>query len=54
MISAGGIPLAALGPLRDINVPLPALPPGTTIQDVSVTEQGVLVHLVGHNVSFGG
>ena len=54
VISARAIPLAALGSLRDISVPLPALPPGTTIQGVSVTGQGVLLHLVGHNVSFGG
>ena len=54
MISAGSIPMAALGSLRDISLPLPALPLGTTIQDVSVTGQGVLVHLVGQNVSFGG
>ena len=53
VISAGGIPMAALGPLRDISLPLPALPPGTTIKDVSVTGQGVLVHLAGQNVSFG-
>ena len=54
VISAGGIPVAALGSLRDINLRLPGLPLGTAIQDVSVTGQGVLVHLVGHNVSFGG
>jgi len=54
VISAGGIPMAALGPLRDINLPLPALPLGTTIKDVSVTGQGVLVRLGGQNVSFGG
>jgi hypothetical protein len=53
VISAGGIPVAVLGPLRDITVPLPALPPGVTIEDVSVTGQGVLVHLAGQNVSFG-
>lgn len=53
VISAVGIPVAVLGPLRDITVPLPALPPGVTIEDVSVTGQGVLVHLAGQNVSFG-
>ena len=53
VISAGGIPVAVPGPLRDITVPLPALPPGVTIEDVSVTGQGVLVHLAGQNVSFG-
>jgi hypothetical protein len=54
VISARGIPMAALGPLRDISLPLPALPLGTTIQGVSVTGQGVLVHLAGQNVNFGG
>lgn len=54
LISAGGIPMAALGPLRDISLPLPALPLGTTIEGVSVTGQGVLVHLAGQNVNFGG
>jgi hypothetical protein len=53
VISAGGIPVAVPGPLRDITVPLPALPPGVTIKDVSVTGQGVLVHLAGQNVSLG-
>ena len=53
MISAGGIPVAALGSLHDITVPLPALPLGMTIQRVSVTGQGVLVHMAGQNVSFG-
>jgi hypothetical protein len=53
VISAGGIPVAVLGPLRDITLPLPALPPGMTIQGVSVTGQGVLVHMAGQDVSFG-
>jgi hypothetical protein len=53
VISAGGIPIALLGSLRDITVPLPALPPGITIQGISVTGQGVLVHIAGQNVSFG-
>ncbi len=53
MISAGGIPVAALGLLRDITLSLPALPREVTIQNVSVTSQGVQVHLTGHNVRFG-
>jgi hypothetical protein len=52
VISAGGIPFAALGSLRDITLPLPALPLGMTIQGLTVTGQGVLVHLAGQNVSF--
>jgi hypothetical protein len=54
VISAGRIPVAALGSLRDINLRLPALPLGTAIQGVSITGQGVRVHLVGQDVSFGG
>ena len=54
VISAGGLPLAALGSLRDVTVPLPALPPGLTIQGVRVTGQGVLVLVGGQNVTFGG
>jgi LmeA-like phospholipid-binding len=54
VIAAGGIPVAALGSLRDITLPLPALPPGMTVHDVSVTGQGLLVHLAGQNVRFGG
>jgi hypothetical protein len=53
VISAGGIPIALLGSLRDITVPRPALPPGMTMQGISVTGQGVLVHIAGQNVSFG-
>jgi LmeA-like phospholipid-binding len=54
VIAAGGIPVAALGPLGDITLPLPALPLGMTIQDVSLTSQGVLLHLAGQDVSFNG
>jgi hypothetical protein len=54
VIAAGGIPVTALGPLRDITLPLPALPLGMTIQDVGVTGQGVLVYIAGQNVSFSG
>jgi hypothetical protein len=52
VISAGGIPVAVFGALRDITLPLPALP-GTTIQGVSVTGKGVLVRIGGQNVRFG-
>lgn len=54
VISAGGIPVAMLGTLRDITVPVPDLPLGMTIQSVSVTGKGVLVYIAGQNVSFGG
>jgi hypothetical protein len=54
VISAGGIPVAALGSLHDITLPIPALLPGTTIEGVSVTGLGVLVHIAGQDVRFGG
>jgi hypothetical protein len=54
VISAGGIPVAALGSPRDITLPLPALPLAMTIQGVAVTGQGVQVHLAGHDVRVGG
>ena len=54
VISVSGIPVAALGPLRHITVPLTALPPGVTIQDVTVTGQGLLVYIAGQDVPLGG
>jgi LmeA-like phospholipid-binding len=54
VISAGGMPVAALGSLRDITLPLPALLRGMTIEGVSVSGQGVLVYFAGQNVSFSG
>ena len=46
--------MAALGSLRDVTLPLPVLPLEMTIQAVTVTGQGVLVHIAGQNVSLGG
>jgi LmeA-like phospholipid-binding len=53
VISAGSIPVAVLSSLHDITVPMPALPLGMTIEGVSVTGEGLLVHLGGQNVRFG-
>ncbi len=53
VISAGGIPMALPGSLHNITVPLPALPLGMTIKGISVTGQGVLVHIAGQNVRIG-
>jgi hypothetical protein len=48
-ISAGGLPVSALGSLPDFTVPIPALPAGMTIQSVSVTGQGIMINIVGHH-----
>ncbi len=53
IVSAGGLPVSQLG-LGNFSVPLPNLPMGMTLQSVSVTTQGVLVHITGHDVAFGG
>lgn len=51
-ISAGGIPLSALGSLRDFNISVPDLPAGMTIRSVSVTGQGLVISAAGTNTSF--
>jgi LmeA-like phospholipid-binding len=53
VISAGGLPVSALGGLGDFTIAIPALPLGMTLQSVSVSAQGVLIHVTGQNVSFG-
>jgi hypothetical protein len=53
VISADGLPVSALGGLGDTTITIPALPMGMTLQSVSVSAQGVLIHLTGQNVSFG-
>ena len=52
VVSAGGIPLSALGPLQGFTVTVPHLPAGMTIQNVSVTGQGALIGIAGTNTSF--
>jgi hypothetical protein len=49
----GDVPPSLLGNLANfnINVPKSALPAGLTIQSVSVTQQGVLVTIVGHDTT---
>jgi LmeA-like phospholipid-binding len=52
--NAGPIPQSALGNLTDFKISLPSLPAGMTIQNVSVTGQGVLISISGSHTSFGG
>lgn len=49
----GDVPPSLLGNLANfnVNVPKSALPAGLTIQSVSVTQQGVLITVVGHNTT---
>ncbi len=52
VISADGLPLSLLGSLADFTVTVPALPLNMTIQSVSVSAQGILVHVTGSDVTF--
>jgi hypothetical protein len=49
----GDVPPSLLGNLANftVNVPKSALPAGLTVQSVSVTQQGVLITIVGHNTT---
>jgi hypothetical protein len=51
VIDAGGIPSSALGNLADFNINIPKLPSGVSIQNVSVTQQGVSVTISGHDTT---
>jgi hypothetical protein len=51
VVSAGGLPVSALGSLQDFNVPIPKLPAGMSIQGVRVTAQGVLVGIAGSHTT---
>jgi LmeA-like phospholipid-binding len=52
-VCGGGIAVAAPAFLRDITFSLSALPLAMMIQSISVTSQGVQLHLAGRNVRFG-
>ena len=47
----GGIPVDQLGNFGDFTISIPKLPPGVTIQSVSVTQQGVRVTISGHDTT---
>ena len=47
VLDAGGIPSDVLGNLANFSFSIPKLPPGVSIQSVSVTQQGVMVTISG-------
>ena len=51
VISAEGIPADLLDPLN-FTVTVPNLPLGMTIQNVTISSQGVIIHVTGTNVPF--
>ncbi len=51
VIDAGGIPIDLLGNLANFNITIPKLPPGVTIQSISVTQQGLRITAAGQNTT---
>jgi len=51
ILNAGGISSALLGNLSDFSVTIPKLPPGVSIQSVSVTQQGLMITATGQNTT---
>ena len=54
VINAGGIPLSALGGLNNMTIKVPGLPMGIDVQSITMTQQGILAHITGQNVTFTG
>ncbi len=52
VISASGIPVSLLGNLADFTVTVPNLPLNMDVQSVSVSAQGVFIHVTGSNIKF--
>ena len=53
LVSSNGLPSSLLGSIQDLNLQLPQLPLGLTIDNVSVTPSGVVGVVSGHDVPFG-
>jgi DUF2993 family protein len=53
LVGSSGLPASLLGSIQSVNVQIPKLPLGLTIDSVSVTSDGVVGRVSGHNVSFG-
>jgi hypothetical protein len=53
LVSSNGLPPALLGSIQDLNLQIPNLPLGLTIDSVSVTPSGVVGLVSGHDVPFG-
>lgn len=54
LVSSNGLPSSVLSSVSNIKVPLSGLPLGLKIDSVTVTPDGVVGHLSGQNVTFGG
>jgi hypothetical protein len=48
LASSYGLPASLPGSIQDLNLQMPKLPPGQTMNSVSVTPSGVVSHVRGH------
>jgi predicted flap endonuclease-1-like 5' DNA nuclease len=51
IVDAGGIPLSALGGLNNMTITIPGVPVGLKLASISMTSQGILIHITGKNVT---
>ena len=54
LVSSSGLPSRLLGSMQSVNIAIPKLPLGLTVDSVSVVQAGVVGTISGSNVSFGG
>jgi hypothetical protein len=52
LISSKGLPSEVTSQLKDLTIPIPALPLGMKIQRIQVTGAGISIHVTGDNVKF--
>jgi LmeA-like phospholipid-binding len=53
LVSSSGVPSSVLGSMQNVNVQIPKLPLGLSLDSVSVTPAGVVGSISGSNVPFG-
>jgi hypothetical protein len=53
LVSSNGLPSSLLGSIQSLDVQIPKLPLGLTIDSVSVTPSGIVGRVSGHDVKFG-
>ena len=52
LLSSNGLPSEITDQLKDLTVPIPALPLGMKIQRIQVNGAGISIHVIGNNVKF--
>ena len=52
LLSSNGLPSAITDQLKNLTVPIPALPLGMKIQRIQVNANGISIHVTGQNVKF--